>query len=84
MKKLLLTSAILLTAFTLKAQTKKLPSKVTITLTDKEVLRIDSAIQSTAARIDSKQQTESFIRAFIPIYAVIEKQLIPADTTKKK
>lgn len=62
---------------------QKLPSKVTITLTDKQVIRIDSAIRATANMMDSKTMTNNFIKPFDPLYEQINKQMI-VDTTKVK
>lgn len=80
MKKLL--TICLLTA-SISASAQKLPSKVTITLTDKQVLRIDSAINAGASWTDSKQATTWFGKAFDPFYEQVRKQMI-VDTAKVK
>lgn len=67
----------------LSASAQKLPSKVTVTLTDKQVLTIDSAINVTAQSMDSKSQTNRFIGAFQQLYEEIRKQMV-VDTGKVK
>jgi hypothetical protein len=79
MKKLKLIIPILLCALAGSAQ--KLPSKVTINLTDKQVLRIDSAIQAASNWTDSKGATQWYIKAFEPFYIEVRRQL---DTVKVK
>lgn len=85
MKKTILTTIALGLFLTIKAQEpqKKLPTKVTIVLTDKQLLRIDSAINVTASQIDSKSRTEVFVRAFEPLYLQVQKQMV-VDSVKKK
>ena len=78
MKKLL--PLLLLASLGATAQTK-LPPKVTINLTDKQVLRIDSAINAATMWTDSKQATQWFAGSFQPFYEQVRKQL---DTVKVK
>lgn len=73
----------LLISSALFASAQKLPSKVTITLTDRQVLRIDSAIQAASNWTDSKQATQWYIKAFEPFYIEVRRQLT-IDTTKVK
>jgi len=80
MKKLL--TICLLTA-SISASAQKLPSKVTITLTDKQVLRIDSAINAGQSWTDSKGATQWYIKSFEPLYIEVRKLFI-TDTLKKK
>ena len=89
MKKLFITSAILLSTTTLFAQSKTepkftLPKTVTVTLTQQQFLRLDSAITNTANSLDSKSYSKWFALSFSPIYEALNKQLIPVDTTKVK
>jgi hypothetical protein len=81
MKKLLITIAILTASITLKAQ-QHLPAKVKIELTEKQVMRIDSAINMASNQIDSKQFTLWFGKLFEPIYSQLRQQLV-TDTVKK-
>lgn len=81
MKRTIYTIALLGMAISASAQ--KLPSKVTITLTDKQVLRLDSAINAGANFIDSKQATQWFSSSFTPFYEQVRKQMI-VDTAKVK
>jgi hypothetical protein len=67
----------------LSASAQKLPSKVTITLTDKQVLRIDSAINAGASWTDSKGSTQWYSKAFESFYEQVRKQII-IDTAKVK
>ena len=64
-------------------KTMVLPPLLTIKLTAKEFLRLDSAVKNTANQIDSKAYTNWFIGSFTPIYSVVEKQLVPEQTIKK-
>ncbi len=80
MKKLL-TLTLLIAGLSASAQ--KLPAKVTITLTDKQVLKIDSAINSGASWTDSKGATQWFGNAFSPFYEQVKKQMV-VDTVKVK
>lgn len=73
----------LLISSALFASAQKLPSKVTITLTNRQILRIDSAIQAGANWTDSKQATNWYQASFADLYAQIRKQMIN-DTTKVK
>lgn len=82
MKRIIITIALALIV-SVKASAQKLPSKVTITLTDRQILRIDSAIKATANMMDSKTMTTNFITPFNPLYEQINKQMI-IDTTKVK
>ena len=61
----------------------KIPAKVNITLTDKQLLKLDSAVQVTANNMDSKQGTVNFLKAFEPIYLQVRQQMA-ADTVKIK
>jgi len=80
MKKLL-TLTLLIVGLSVSAQ--KLPVKVTITLTDKQVLKIDSAVNAGQSWTDSKQATQWFGNAFSPFYEQVRKQMV-VDTAKKK
>ena len=71
------------------AQTKTepkftMPKTVTVTLTQQQFLRLDSAIANTANSLDSKSYSKWFALSFSPIYEALNKQLIPVDTTKVK
>lgn len=63
---------------------KQLPPTITVTMTAKEFLRLDTAVNTIARQLDSKSFESWYRASFYPIYKVVEKQLIPADTTKKK
>ena len=80
MKKLFTLSALL---FSISATAQKLPAKVTITLTYKQVLSIDSAINAGQSWTDSKQATQWYGQRFAPFYEQVRKQMI-VDTLKKK
>ena len=83
MKKQLLTIAGLLLAVTLKAQT--LPKEVVIKLTDKQVLRLDSAVCIVSSQIDSKSLTQYLNSAIEPIFNQVRLQLVaekPKEITK--
>jgi len=80
MKKLFTVSALL---FSISAMAQKLPSKVIITLTDKQVLSIDSAINAGQSWTDSKQATQWYGQRFAPFYEQVRKQMV-TDTLKKK
>jgi len=58
-----------------------LPKTVKLTLTDKQVMRIDSAINYMANSTDSKAATKWLMGAFEPFYVQIRAQL---DTVKVK
>lgn len=81
MKRPLILLALLGSLTAVKAQTK-LPTKATITLTDKQVIRIDSAINIAMSRDGSKQFTNWFLQSFNPFYEQIKLQLV-VDTAKK-
>jgi len=90
MKRLtLLTSALLLITAASFAQSKTepkftLPKTVTVTLTQQQFLRLDSAVTNTANSLDSKSYSKWFALSFSPIYEAINKQLVPVDTSKVK
>lgn len=64
------------------AQTKHLPKTITITLTDQQVLRIDSAVTGVQSLIDSKKATNWFLSAFQPFYDQAKAQMV-TDSVKK-
>jgi len=83
MKKLILIPTLLLTT-TLFAQ-QHLPAKAGFVLTDKQIMRIDSAINLMANQLDSKQATSWFTKSFEPIYTQVRKQLITViDSSKRR
>lgn len=61
--------------------TKKLPAKVTITLTDKQILRLDSVATVINGAIDSKQTTNWILQGFVPIFQQVQQQMV-ADSSK--
>lgn len=81
MKKIILTF-MALGLLSASAQTKHLPKTVTITLTDQQVLRIDSAVTGVQNLIDSKKATAWFLSTFQPFYTQVQKQLV-TDSVKK-
>lgn len=81
MKRTIYTIALLGMAISASAQ--KLPSKVTITLTDRQVMRMDSAIGAGSNWTDSKQATQWFGNSFAPFYDQVRKQMI-VDSVKVK
>jgi hypothetical protein len=83
MKKTILTTIAILGLLTSVKAQQHLPSKVSMTLTDKQIMRIDSAINLAQGSMDSKSQTNWFSASFVPFYNEVRKQLI-TDTLKKK
>lgn len=81
--------AILALALTVSASasaqqpTKKLPAKVTLTLTDKQVLKLDSVARVINNAIDSKQTTAWMLQGLQPIFQQVELQLV-SDSGKVK
>ena len=59
-----------------------LPKTVTVTLTDKQLLKIDSAITKTANGIDSKSYSAWFLSAFQPLYDQARAQMV-TDSVRK-
>lgn len=82
MKKSITTLTLALVASASFAQ-QRLPAKVTLSLTDKQILRIDSAINLGSNSMDSKSQTKWFVESFSEFYNQVRKQMV-ADTTKKR
>jgi len=83
MKKVILTTlSIVLFSIAASAQ-QKLPAKVTITLTDRQVMSIDSAINAGSTWTDSKQATQWYGQRFAPFYEQVRKQMA-TDTLNKK
>jgi len=80
MKKLL---TITLLIAGLSASAQKLPAKATIVLTDRQILRMDSAINAASTWTDSKQATSWYSASFTALYEQIRKQMI-VDTAKVK
>ncbi len=83
----LLTAAMFGLLLTTSAQTKpvkQLPPTITITITAREFLRLDSAVNTLAVQLDSKAFEAWFRGSFKPIYSVVEKQMIPISEPKKK
>lgn len=83
MKKTAILTALIALSITVNAQQAKLPAKLKIDLTDKQVLRIDSAINAAATWTDSKGATNWFTKSFQPLYEQIRSQMI-LDTVKVK
>jgi len=75
-----LTITAILVAATCTAFCQTLPKTVKLTLTDKQVMRIDSAINYMANSTDSKAATKWLMGAFEPFYVQVRAQL---DTVKK-
>lgn len=67
----------------LSASAQKLPEKVTIVLTDKQVLKLDSAIQIISGQLDSKQLTKFLQDAALPVFQQVRAQLV-ADKPKEQ
>lgn len=82
MKSTLITLVLIAAMGTAKGQTKHLAKVNIIKLSDREVLRLDSALTATYGSIDSKGLTNYLQRAVLPIYQQIQGQMI-ADTVKK-
>jgi hypothetical protein len=83
MKKTIISLILVVATTAAFAQQKKLPEKVTITLTQQQILKIDSCVRVASSNMDSKRQTEWFISGFTPIYEQVNKQLI-IDSVKVK
>lgn len=87
MKKTILTIALLMGIVCAKAQqqpAKQLPPKLTFTLTDREFLKLDSAINIAANSTDSKQLTNFILKGVEPLYRQVQGQMVlVADTAKK-
>ena len=64
------------------AQAQTLPKEVTIKLTDKQVLRLDSAIRIVSGQLDSKSLTSYLNEATVPIFNQVRQQLV-ADKPKE-
>lgn len=84
MKYLTIPTLLILSACTpVVAQQKQItiPAKMKIELSDKQFVRIDSAVKTLYNQIDSKSFSQWFINSFDPIYRQMEMQ---ADTSKKR
>lgn len=86
MKKTILIALLGLT-FSAKAQqqpAKQLPPKLTFTLTDREFLKLDSAINVAANSTDSKQVTNFILKGVEPLYRQVQGQMVLVTDTAKK
>lgn len=84
MKKIILTLCLIGSLSAVKAQMKpKLPATVKFVFTERQILTIDSAINTGASWTDSKASTIWYSKAFTPFYEQLNKQLV-VDTIKVK
>lgn len=84
--KYIITIALAFTVLASNAQTasqKHLPAKVVIILTDRQVLKLDSALNIVSGQIDSKSMTKYLQDAITPLYQQIGQQM-GVDSIKVK
>jgi archaellum biogenesis protein FlaJ (TadC family) len=76
-----LTITLLILSLGVKGQSK-LPTTAIIKLTDKQVLKLDSAINIISQQLDSKSLTNFLQQAVAPIYQQVREQMV-ADKPKE-
>lgn len=83
MKKTIITALLIAAISPAFSQQKKLPARVTIVLTEREIVRLDSAVTIGSQWTDSKGATNWFMASFTPVFEQIRKQMV-IDTVKVK